>query len=180
MINYLKKTTQKVALTCAFVGTLALMPSVSAFTEPTKVGIVNFKKCVEESKLGAKEQETLQSMKVEFENSLSDKEKKLSEMSGKFNDDYLESISQEQEKQLRDEFTELSHEFSQLQNQYYQLLQQAHMRMIQQVGQVVVDASEKVAKDNGFDVVLNQEAVFYFNDSIDLTDDVIQQMNSAD
>lgn len=176
-MNRLKKISSKLALLCTFTALVLTGPSLSAAENAVKTGVVNFKKCIEESQLGSKEQETLQSMKEEFENSLSDKEKKLSEMSGKFNDDYLDSISQDQEKQLRDEFTELSQEFAQLQNQYYQLLQQAHMRMIQQVGQVVVDASEKVAKKEGYDIVLNQEAVFYFSDAIDLTDEVIEYMN---
>src|SRR5438445_117904 len=64
----------------------------------THVGIVNFRQCVEQSKIGQKEQELFDSMRKQLEATVQEKEKKLSELTTKFSDpNYVDSLSHDAE-----------------------------------------------------------------------------------
>ena len=78
----------------------ALFADVTSFTQTKApvIAVVDFKACVEKSKLGLQEQASLESMKKQMETILQEKEKKLTELSAKFNDlDYLDSLSPDAE-----------------------------------------------------------------------------------
>src|SRR3990167_4018615 len=81
---------------------LAMALAVSAASvqaaEALKIGVVNFKYCVENSKLGKEEQANFEGIKKKMEEVLEQKEKALTEIAGKFNDpDYLDTLSAEAE-----------------------------------------------------------------------------------
>jgi outer membrane protein len=143
-----------------------------------KICVVNFKQCVEKSKMGKQEQNSFDALKKQMENLLEEKEKALNEMATKFNDpDYLDSLSPEAETELKRKFRALNTEITQQQNQYYQTLQQTNFKVVQKLNDSVTKASEKVAKDNGYDLVLNEEGTFFYSPSIDLSEKVISMMD---
>ncbi len=77
--------------------------------EGAKVGVVNFKTCVEQSEMGKKEQANFESLKKQMEGVLEEKEKALNEIANKFNDpDYLDSLSPEAEAELKHKFRSLN------------------------------------------------------------------------
>ena len=148
--------------------------------EDVKIGVVNFKSCVEKSKLGKKEQANFDSLRKQMESVLEEKEKALNEIGNKFNDpDYLDSLSPEAEAELKHKLRTLNQELSQHQNQYYQALNQANFKIIQKMSESVAQASEKVAVKNGLDVVLNEEGSFFYNRALDISDDVVKVMDET-
>ncbi|GAB4228647.1 MAG: hypothetical protein Tsb0021_06200 [Chlamydiales bacterium] len=164
-------------LTAACFGLLLASGNVHA-EEKVQVGIVNFKTCVENSKLGKQEQSNLDTMKSQMEAALSGKEKKLNSLADKLNDsDYLDSISPEAETDLKREFRALSGELSQVQSQYSLTLQQAHFKILQKLSETVSKAAEKVAKKKGLTLVLNEESTFYFAPSLEISDDIVKIMD---
>lgn len=143
-----------------------------------KIRVVNFKTCVEQSKLGKQEQSTFEALKKQMENVLAEKEKTLNEIATKFEDaDYLDSISPDAETELKRKFRGLNQEYTQLQSQYMQALQQTNYKVIQKLTDTVTAAAATVAKENGLDVVLNEEGAFFVNPALDISQQVITLMD---
>lgn len=142
--------------------------------QPLKVGVVNFKRCVEQSKLGKQEQGNFEGLKKQMETVLGEKEKTLNEMATKFNDaDYLDSLSPEAETELKRKFRSQNQELSQLQNQYMQTLQQTNFKVIQKLNEMVTKAASTVAKNDKYDMILNEESAFFYAPELDISSKVI-------
>lgn len=155
------------------------MPSGNnGYTSGLKIGVVNFKTCVEQSKLGKQEQGNFEGLKKQMEKVLEEKDKVLSDLATKMNDaDYLDSLTADAETELKRKFRALSQEMSQVQTQYYQTLTQANAKIIQNILDVVTKSATEVAKRNQVDVLLNEESCFYYAPALDLSNEVIQLMD---
>jgi outer membrane protein len=159
-------------------------PAYSAGGQQTlRIGIVNTKKCLEESKLGKQEQANFEKMKQQMESVLQEKERALEEIESKLNDDdYMDSISDEAASELKRKKRAIRNEGMQLQSQYMQALQQANVKIIQRLTDVIGRASAQVAKDtsNGqpVDVIFTDEACTYYAPRLDVSDRVVAKMNA--
>lgn len=148
-----------------------------------RIGIVNTKKCLEESKLGKLEQANFEKMKQQMESVLQEKEKALEEIESKLNDDdYMDSISDDAASELKRKKRNIRNDGMQLQNQYMQSLQQANVKIIQKLTETIAKASAQVAKDasNGqpIDVIFTDEACTFYSPHLDVSDRVVIKMNS--
>lgn len=143
-----------------------------------KIGTVTFRTCVEKSKYGAKEQKNFDDLKKQMESVLEEKEKALTEISNKFNDpDYLDSLSAEAEAELKHKFRTLNGELQQHQQQYMQILQQTNYKIIQGITEKVNEAADIVAKQKGLDLIINDESTFFHSSSLDVSQDIIKEMD---
>jgi outer membrane protein len=156
----------------------------AAASRPLRIGIVNTKKCLEESKLGKQEQANFDKMKSQMEAVLQDKERILEEIESKLNDeDYMDSVSSDVESELKRKRRAIRQEGLQLQNQYLQTLQQANMKIVQKITETITKASSQVAQEPShpgepsFDVIFTDDACDYFAPYLDVTDRVIFKMN---
>lgn len=169
-----------VSFTTLLLAAFSLCSAADAFeqSKPPRIAVVDFKKCVEKSKVGQKEQAGFEAMKKQMETILEEKEKSLTDVASKFNDiDYLDSLSPEAEAELKRQFRTLNQEFNQQQNQFYQQLSQTNMLVIQKLNDAVTKAAEDVAKKNQIDIVLNQDGCFYCTDKIDISAMVVKAMD---
>jgi|694.fasta_scaffold01263_2 outer membrane protein len=169
------KKLSKIAI-CLTLGLASLFSQslCSAEQNSLKIGVVNFKHCVEQSKIGKKEQAQFEDLKKQMENVLAEKEKALNEMATKFNDaDYLDSLSPEAETELKRKFRAQNQDLAQLQNQYMQSLQQTNFKVIQKLNEMISKAADTIAKKERYDLILNEEAAFFFTSGIDLSSKVI-------
>lgn len=160
----------------------ALGLSTAALTaEPaSSFGIVNFGACVSDSKLGKQEQNSFESLKKQMTSLLEDTEKQLNDLAIKFNDpEYLDGLSPEAEEDLKNKFRTLNEEMGRYQNQYYQVMNQANMRIVQTISASINTASEKVAKDKKLTMVLNKDACFYYNPTLDITNLIVAEMDKS-
>jgi len=154
-------------------------PSAPAANKQVRIGVVNFKQCVENSKLGKQEQGNFESLKKQMETVLADKEKTLNDMAEKFNDsDYLDSLSPEAETELKRKFRGLNQEISQQQQQYMQTLQQTNFKVIQKLNEQVTKAASAVAKQENLELVLNEEASFFYGPTLDISSKIIALLDS--
>lgn len=139
---------------------------------------VNFKNCVEKSKMGKQEQSSFDALKKQMENVLTEKEKTLNEMASKFEDpDYLDSLSAEAETELKRKFRALNQELNQLQGQYYEALKQTNFKVIQQLTDTITKASSVIAHRENIDLVLNDESAFFANPTLDISSRVVVIMD---
>jgi outer membrane protein len=169
------KNLRKVLLVLAL--TFGASSALSADT-PTVIKTVSFKKIVETSKLGKKEQAAFEAMKGQMEKIVQQKEKEITEIANKLEDpDYLDSMSAEAETELKRKFRTMTQEFSQMQQQYLQTLQQANMKILGMLTEIVGKASDAVAKKNKYDLVLNDDGSFFNNPSLDISSQVVAEMD---
>lgn len=174
------KQIRKMIVTLTVFG-LAATSFCSAADAPAsnvKIAVVNFKTCVDQSKLGKQEQSSFEALKKQMEQSLEEREKSMSEISEKFNDpDYLDSLSPEAETELKRKFRGMSQELSQIQAQYYQTLQQTNFKIVQKLQDDVTKAAAKIAEQDHYDIILNEESVFFVDSKYDISAKVIQLMD---
>ena len=165
----IKKHLKKLLLVCCLSA-----GSLSA----AEFGTVNFANCIANSKIGKHEQATFEGLKKQLGGHLESIEKELNDLSGKLNDaEYMDGLSPEAEMEVRTKISTLNDEMMRYQNQYYQVLNQSQMKIMQQIGALVATASEAVAKSKKLDVVLREEACFYYNSSLDITNPVVDEMD---
>lgn len=141
-------------------------------------GIVNIMTCITDSKYGKNEQEQLENIKKQWTSLIEESEKELKEISSKFEDqDYLDSLSPEAEEQLKLKQQTLNQDIAKYQNQLYQILNQANYFFIQKMTNNISKASETIASEKKLDFVLNKEACFYNSPKMDITEQVIKEMD---
>jgi outer membrane protein len=140
--------------------------------------VVNFSTCITNSKYGKKEQENFENLRKQLAAMIDDTEKELKEISAKLEDsEYLDSLSPKAEEELKARFQSLNDDLSRYQGQFYQVMQQANMSLVHKMSSQIARASEKVAKDKKIDYVINKEACFYFRPDLELTQQVIAEMD---
>lgn len=145
-----------------------------------RIGVVNFRKVVEKSKLGKQQQNSFEGMKTQMESVLADKEKSLNEIAAKLNDaDYLDGLTPDAENELKHKARLLNQEMAQAQQQFMQTLQQANMKIVQNLTEDVAKAAGEVAKQKKLDLVVNEESAFHYKPSLDISDLVVQKMDEA-
>lgn len=142
------------------------------------IGIVNFTSCIQESKFGKQEQDSLENLKKQLQKSIEDIHHQLNDAVAKLQDaDYLDSLNPEAEKELKVKFQSLNEELNRYQGQYYQIMQQANMRLMQAMNERINIASEQVAKKEKISLVINRDAAFHFADTLDITKKVIEELD---
>lgn len=157
---------------------LAPLAAVTAHEKGANIGIVNFGKCIESSKYGLYEQKQFESIKNQLQKAIQDLDDQLNTTSNKLQDkDFIDSLSPEAEKELKQKFQELGEELNRYQAQYYQIMQQANMKLMHTIADLITEASESVAKKAHLSLVLNKEAAFYYAPNLDVTDEVIVEMD---
>ena len=175
-------TVVALATATVLVSTAAHADQAKSFEQPKslKIAVVDFKTCVEKSKLGKQEQSAFDALKKQMETILEEKEKTLNDMADKLNDiDYLDSLSPEAETELKRKFRALGQELSQQQTQYYQALSQTNVKVIQKITDYITAASKEVAKKFKIDLVVNEDGSFYTNPDLDISMHVVQAMDEA-
>ncbi len=157
---------------------LGLMASPAKAAEAPVIGIVNFATCVTDSKAGKKEQENLESMRRQMANVIEDHEKELREIAAKFEDsDYLDSLSPKAEEEMKIRFQTKQEDLARYQNQFYQMMNQMQMQMLHRINGTIAKAAEKVASEKHLDYVMNKDACFYIRLDLDVTAQVVAEMD---
>jgi outer membrane protein len=152
--------------------------TLSAAEAPSGLAVVNFTTCITDSLYGKNEQANFENIRRQLAGLIEDTEKELKEISGKFEDtEYLDSLSPKAEEELKGRFQALNEDLSRYQGQFYQVMQQANMQLIQKMSAQIARASERVAKQKKLDYVINKEACFYYRTELDLTSQVIAEMD---
>ena len=159
---------------CLFGTELVLAGSSSDLSIRT----VNLQTCLDSSETGKKELQRFERMKKQLEDGLTQKEKRLNELAPKFTEEYLDSISPDEEKKLKAEFQALSQEFSQEQSNYYQTLNHAQMEILQKMQDKVMVASKALAKDKSIRLIVRNDACLFADESLDMTKEIVAYIDA--
>jgi len=181
-MNAFMKTIKKLGalLVAAVLCFSATKGEAASTSTQTRIGVVNFKQCVERSKCGKQEQDSFEALKKQSEQVLQEKEKELHTLAAKLNDhDYLDGISADAEAELKHRFRTSSQELNQQQQQLYQTLSQANYKIIQKMTDNVNSAADEIAQVLDLDMIVNEDACFYYSQKLDVTDQIVAKMDAA-
>jgi Skp family chaperone for outer membrane proteins len=146
--------------------------------EPQKIGVVNLNTCVVDSKLGKQEQNALETLRKQFVSLMEETDKKARDIETKLEDkDYMDGLSKEAEESLRNELAQRQEELGRYQQQFYQFMNQSQYKMFQTIVSGINQAADQIAAAKGFDLIINKESCFFSSPSIDVTADVIKEMD---
>ncbi len=160
--------------------TSALLVFTSAFAaeKNPSIGVVDFGKCIMDSKYGKKEQESFENLKTRMQKAVEDLDSQMTETANKLQDkDLLDSLSPEAEQELRIKFQTLGEEMQRYQGQFYQVMQQANMKLMQNMHDHIMKASNTVADTNKLTLILNKDAAFHYSPALEITTKVIEELD---
>lgn len=161
-----------VALTLAG-SSLAAAERVSSF------GIVDFTKCMMESKYGKSEAASFEAVQSQLQKAIEDLKQQLVDTDNQLhNQDLLDSMSPEAIQALNVKFQNLRQELERYLGQSNQIMQQAQMKLIHALAEEINQASQLVAKKEKRSLVINKDSTFHYNVDDDITDQVIVQMDT--
>lgn len=161
------------------------MPQQISNQQLPRIAVLNTRRCLEESKMSSHERATLEKMKSQMESVLKDKEKAIHTIENKLRDeDYMDSISEEAERELRHKKKILIEEGVELNRQFSDNLEMTNMKIMQTIIEAITKASKEVVQESAsknqiIDLILTSEACTYFNPVMDITDPVLTKMNAT-
>lgn len=150
-------------------------------TQAARIGVLNTRKCLEESKASKFERANLDKMKTQMETVLKDKEKAVQAIQSKLQDeDYMDSISDEAERELKHKRKTLMEEGMELNKQFVETLENANMKIVQSLIEKIAKVSKEVAQDpaHPLDAILTSEACTFYADTLDVTNLVLAKLDS--
>lgn len=151
----------------------------NAETTLPKIAFVDFKRCVEQSSVGQREQKKFEDLNEKIKEAMESKEKELSEVARLWSDpDHRDSLSPEAEEELGKRGTRLRMEYEEMRKRSMEMVQQANFQVVQALSSAVTKAAETVASAKGYSMVMNKEACFFTDQAFDITEAVIAQMNA--
>ncbi len=135
--------------------------------------------------MSKQERTALEKMKNQMESVLKDKEKAIHGIENKLRDeDYMDSISDEAERELRHKKKILIEEGVELNRQFSDNLEMTNMKIMQTIIEAINKASKEVVQDMAnnnqpVDLILTSEkSCTYFNPVLDITDRVLAKMDA--
>jgi outer membrane protein len=154
---------------------LALITATTLMADDPLV-VVDFGQCIADSKYGKEEQKNLEKIRSQLSSLISETDKELQELNAKFEDTtFLDSLSPKAEEELRTRHQTLSED----RQRYQWIMQQAQNQFYHRIVSQIAKASEKLAEERQLDYVINKEACFYYRPNLDLTSQVIHEMDLA-
>lgn len=164
-------------------GILALLvlagSSLAAVEKASGFGVVDFTKCMMESKYGKTESEGFEAVQNQLQKAIEDLKQQLVDTDNQLrNTDLLDSMSPEAIQALNVKFQNLRQELERYLSQSNQIMQSAQMKLIHTLAEEINQASQIVAKKEKRSLVINKDSTFHFNPDDEITDQVIAQMDT--
>lgn len=165
MKNFLSKSLTSILLTGA-------APALAA------TGIVNPTICMEKSKFASAKRGEIETFGKELQVKLETLHKEYKEVEEKLkNTEYVDSITPEAEKALENEKAAKAQKFGMAQSEFSQMMQQKQMEFYQALQESIGEASQQIAQEKKFDNIASKDLFFFFDEKLDVTDEVIAKMD---
>ena len=148
------------------------------FPEVKRIGIINFQKVYEESKQGKEAASSMQALETQLSSTVQETEKELQEIAQKAQDpEYRDSLSPEAEKEMMQRGQMLAGQLNEQKGQFMQIMNQAEMRAVQELKVQAMRSAQVIAKTESLDLVLPDNATFYFRPEFDITTKTITEID---
>ncbi len=91
----------------------------------------------------------------------------------------MESFKGKPTEQQQAEFVKMQRDYSEKANAYVRAVQAEELRIRQEIDVVVLDASKAYAKQNGYNLILDSNSALYFDDAMNVTNDMLTEVNKV-
>lgn len=143
------------------------------------IAVIDFQRAVNETNEGKAAQTKLDSMYSAKKTEIETKQKQLETEIKDFESRAM-ILSESARNDARDQLVQKQAAFQQLYMQYEGEMQQTYMTMLQELDQKMRAISEKVAREKGYDLVIDRAAVVYMGGAtVDMTNDLVQRYNAG-
>lgn len=164
---------------CLLSGSSLIAQTSETSTKPAAThGVVNFNACLTDSKQGIKSRQTMEALNNKLVQSLGDIDKQLADIDAKLNDqNYRDGLSPQADEQLRQSHDKLAQERDAMRTSFSQQFSQTQMSLFQDLMDQVAVASKKIAQRKNLQMIFSGESVTYFDPDLDVTSDIVQELN---
>jgi outer membrane protein len=143
-----------------------------------KIAVVDFQRAVTETTEGKAAQTKLDTMMASKK---SDLDKMQADFQAKLNDYDSRALilSPDAKKAAESDLQTRQQKLQQTLMQYQNEMQQTYMSLLQDLDEKMRTLTEKIAKEKGYDLVLDRAVVVYMGgDTVDMTDELIKRYNA--
>ena len=166
---------KRIALTVAIV-LLGLM-LIPMSSKASKIAFVNLKKVLQESNMGKLAKQQIKSLIEAKKIVIRKKEQKVKEIIKKLNN---KKLSKREKEKLQKEYSKAMADLQQYQAQASEEIRQKEIEETNKILSKAVSLIKNYAKKHGIDGVFetSQGGVVYWNDKMDITNEIIKEINS--
>ncbi len=159
------------------VAVLFIQLGVSA-AEPIKIGVIDFQRCIQESNEGKRISESLKNKQTEMQKDVDKKQQELVDMQKDMEKQSLmlsADAKSEREKVFEKKKRDLQYLMQDLNEEMKKLESDARISILTTINTVV----DTIAKQQKFDLIAERSNIMYFSKELDITDQVIAELNKA-
>lgn len=159
--------------------TMVLMALPGLALAEKKIAFVNPMQAISQS-------EQVQASQLEMQSDMGDEREKLQllqqevqQIEQKLQKENM-TLSDKEKQNLRDERESKMIEARQLSQLVQKRMQGEQQEIVEEMRPKVMKAVEEIANDEGYDIVLNIQAIMYAEDGMDITEQVVKKLNESD
>jgi outer membrane protein len=155
---------------------LLWLGSVNA-ADVAKIGVADLQRVLETSNPGKSAQEEIKKQKDQMEQELKQKGAEIEELRKQIERESM-VMSKEKRGEKEREFRIKLNDFKSLQKRYRTQLQRLEKKLVSELLKEVSTLVEGIGKKEGYLLIINNKDVMYAPGSIDITDELIKQLNA--
>lgn len=144
------------------------------------IGVVNINACVTDSRQGVNIRQTIELINQKAAETLQEIDKQIQDIDTKLSDEHFrDSLTAQAVEQMRQNHEKLLQDREIKSNEFRQQMTQTQMSVLQELVSQVSAASETVVKRKGLSIALSGEAITYYDPSLDITKEVVEELNKT-
>ena len=155
--------------------TIAVFLPITATSASEKIGYVNVPRLIDNSPQAKAASSKLQEQFGPKQKELQRKQEEFQQLQQKLQKDGLTNMSEEERSQAQDRMRDLKRDIERMQENFREDLNMERNSAFKGVRKAVMKAVQELAKDEGYDLVVGQGAL-YASDAVNLTDRVLEKM----
>ena len=154
---------------------VAAGPALGA--DPVKIGVVDLQKVLEESNAGKAAQNELKVQRDKMQADLKQRGNDIQEIESRMKRESMVMSKEAREEKEREHRIKVS-DFQAMQRKYQSDLQEVERKLMGQLQKEISGLVGEMAKKEGFTVIISNIGVIYSHPAVDLTDRLIQELNT--
>ncbi len=171
----MKIATSGVAVLVVLGFLLSAGPALGA--DPVKIGVIDLQKVLEASNAGKAAQGELKAQRDKMQADLKQRGSEIQEIETRMTREAMVMSKEAREEKEREHRIKVS-DFQALQRKYQADLQEVERKLMGQLQKEISGLVAEMAKKDGFNLVISNVGVIYYQPAINLTDRLIQELNA--
>jgi outer membrane protein len=144
--------------------------------DAAKIGVVDFQKVLTQSESGKTVEAMMQKRGKEMEGGLRDLGNQIEQLSDQLNKEAMVLTKEKRDEKQR-ELEIKKYDFQNLQKKYQSEFRELEAKYIDKLKKEIFELAKEIGQKEGYLLVIEQSAVLYYPESIDITDKLVEAYN---